>query len=192
MATPLSSQFLITSAEVKELSGLNKNIEDRKITSWIMPAQMCLRSAIGKDGYDAIIATLTTPDADYDTLIDDYVKPYLAAQVERMTPIPMAAEADRNGSFEREGETYRPASLRMLGMMNATARDQAEIRRDMMLQYIYDERATFTWWSTSACGNQRTNYSGGVITRIDASQIPESMYPVDGYPVTGYQNECCE
>lgn len=188
MATPLSSQFLVTAAEVKELTGINKNVEDRKIVSWIMPAQECLRSSIGKDGYDAIIATLTTPDSDYDTLIDDYVKPYLAAQVERMTPIVMAAEADRNGSFEREGETYRPASLRMLGMMNATARDQVEIRRDMMLRYIYDNRATFTWWAQSCS----TNYSGGVITRIDASQIPENSYPVDGYPLTGYPNECCE
>lgn len=183
MATPLSSQFLITALEVKELSGLNKNIEDRKIVPWIMPAQECLRSAIGKDGYDAIIATLTTPDADYDTLIDDYVKPYLAAQVERMAPVPMLAEADRNGTFERDGDTYRTVSRETLGLMNAVARDQAEIRREMMARYIYDNRATFTWWSTSC----RTNYSGGVITRIDRSQMSDDQWPVDGYP-----NECCD
>lgn len=187
MATPLSSQFLISTEEVIEMAGLNKNIEDRKVVQWIMPAQMCLRSAIGKDGYDAVIATLTTPDADYDVLIDDYIKPYLAAQIERMAPIPMAAEADRNGTFQRNGETYSSVSMKTLGMMNATARDQAEIRRDMMFQYIYDERETFTWWSTSGCANYRTNYSGGVITRIDRSQRSDEEWPLDGYP-----SNCCD
>lgn len=186
MATPLSSQFLITSAEVKELAGMNKNVEDRKITSWIIPAQMCLRSAIGKDGYDAVIETLTTPDADYDDLISEYIKPYLAAQIERMAPVPMTAEADRNGTFVRNGETYSSVNMNTLGMMNATARDQAEIRRDLMLQYIYDNRETFDWWDSSGCGNGRTNYSNGVITRIDRSQLPDDPYPVDGYP-----NDCC-
>ncbi len=186
MATPLLSQFLISTEEVIELAGLNENIEDRKITQWIIPAQRCLRSAIGKDGYDAVIATLTTPDSDYDLLISDYIKPYLAAQIERMSPVPMTAEADRNGTFQREGETYRTVGMKTLGMMNATARDQAEIRRDLMLQYIYDNRETFTWWSTSACGNQRTNYSNGVITRIDRSQRSDEDWPVDGYP-----DNCC-
>lgn len=183
MATPLASQFLITSQEVKTLAGMNDNVEDRKITPWIIPAQECLRSAIGKDGYDAIIATLTTPDTDYDTLIADYVKPYLAAQVERMAPIPMSAEADRNGTFQRNGETYNSVGMEVLGMMNATARDQAEMRRELMLRYIYDNRTTFTWWSTSC----RTNYSNGVITRIDRSQLSEDNYPVDGYP-----DRCCD
>ena len=186
MATPLSTQFLISTEDVIELAGLNKNIEDRKIVQWIMPAQMCLKSTIGKDGYDAIIATLTTPDSDYDVLIDDYVKPYLAAQVERMSPIPMTAEADRNGTFVRNGETYNSVGMTTLGMMNATARDQAEIRRDMMLDYIWENRATFTW-ATTSCGCQRTSYSNGVIDRIDRSQLPDDQYPVDGYPT-----QCCD
>ena len=175
--------LLISSQEVKDLQGLNKNIEDRKLSRWIVPAQMALRSAIGKDGYDAIVAEAAAPDADYEALIEDYVKPYLAAQVERMSPIPLTAESDRNGSFEREGDTYRPVSHKTLGLMNASARDMAEILRDVMLRYIYDERAVFTWYNASC----RTNYSNGVITRTDRSQYNEDPYPLDGYP-----NECCD
>lgn len=185
MATPLSSQFLITSDEVKTMAGLNDNIEARKIVPWIIPAQMCLRSAIGSEGYDAVIATLTTPDSDYDLLKSDYIKPYLAAQITRMSPIPLASEADRNGTFERQGETYRPVSKSTMGMMNASARDMSEILRDVMLQYIYDNRDTFTWWDGSC---NTTNYSGGVITRIDHSQMSDEYYlPTDGYP-----DECCD
>lgn len=176
--------LLISSTEVKTLAGLNENVEARKIVPWIIPAQQCLRSAIGKDGYEAILAEAAAPNADYTTLIEDYVKPYLAAQVARMSGIPMAPEADRNGTFEREGETYRPASMKALSMLNASMRDLSEITRDMMLLYIYDERATFTWWNASC---NTTNYSGGVITRIDRAQLSEDQWPVDGYP-----NECCD
>ena len=64
--------LLISSEEVKTLQGLNKNIEDRKLSKWIIPAQMALRSAIGKDGYDAILAEAAAPDADYEALASHF------------------------------------------------------------------------------------------------------------------------
>lgn len=173
--------MLISAEEVRTVAGLNKNIEDRKILPWIPLAQNALRSTIGKDGYDAIVAQSASPDADYETLIEDYVKPYLANEVERMCPVSLTAEADRNGSFEREGETYRPVGNTRLGGMNAEARDKSEMYRNAMLRYIYEQRSVFTWYNTSCT----TNYSNGVITRIDASQLVDDRWPVDGYP-----NDC--
>lgn len=177
--------LIITSAEVKTEAGLNKNIEDRKLLPWINMAQLDLKSNIGTTGYDAVIAALTTPVAAYTTLIDDYIKPFLAFKVRQIGAVSLFAEADRNGTNKRIGMTYEPVTGKELGMMKADARDLAESYLKLLLDYLTENAATFTWWTAGGCENtSQRPYTGGVITRIDQWQTPygDGYYPRDGYP----------
>ena len=178
--------LIVTSYEVKELAGLNKNIEDRKIRPWIEMAQSDLRSIVGDDGYAAIIASLTVPVAAYTTLVDEYVKPFLAYKTRQIGTISMWGEMDRNGGFLRKGDSYEPLDSKGLGMVKSDARDLAENSQKMMMDYVKDNETDFTWYA-ALCTPSQQPYTGGVITRLTRRyRIGEEDYPRDGYP------DCCD
>ena len=179
--------LIITSYEAKELSGLNKNIEDRKLRPWIEMAQSDLRSTVGEDGYAAIIASLTVPTAAYTALVDGYVKPFLAYKTKQLGAMSLWSEADRNGFFVRKGESYEPLDSKGMGMMKADARDLAENSKKLMMDYVKDNETDFTWYA-ELCTPSQQPYTGGVITRMsDHYRIGDEGYPTDGYP-----NGCCD
>ena len=178
--------LLITSAEVKTIAGLNKNVEDRKLRPWIEMAQTDLRKNIGEDGYAALIAWIATPSAPYTALMDGYVKPFLAYKVRQIGAVSLWSEADRNGTFTRSGESYQSDSARTLGMVKADARDLAESWFATMMEYIKDNETDFTWYAELKPQGQRP-YTGGVITRLT-----DRCRDGEGYHVDGYPDNCCD
>jgi len=179
--------LIITSAEVKTTAGLNKNIEDRKLRPWIELAQNDLRTNIGEDGYAAVVAWLTVPTTPYTTWVEGYVKPFLAYKVRQLSAVSLWKEADRNGNFERRGESYKSADKSDLGIEKSDARDLAESWFSMMMNYVKDHATDFPWYAELKPQGQRP-YTGGVITRLtDRCRDGEGYYNGDGYP-----DECCD
>ena len=174
------STLVITAATVKELTGLSKNIEDRKLARWIDAVQLELKGDLGTTGYATLIGyieaddTLATQTA-YQTLRNDYIRPWMAWRVLERATVALFAEPERNGTYTRSGDDYATVSAQVLGMRKADARDMAHTYKEALHEYLKDNTATFTWYASEGeCGTDGTSksYAGGVITRVPAYSSP--------------------
>lgn len=175
---------IITSATVKTTTGISRNVEDRKLDPFIFAAQLTLKKVTGKAGYDAIVAAYPafTGAASLQTLYDDYIVNFLSWKVIELAGTRMFTEPDRNGTFTRSGDTYQSVDGKTLAMGKADSRDMAGIYMQELIDYLKDNTDTFTWYDTDECSDNITKpNTGGVITRIDASQRHYPYYDPDGY-----------
>ena len=174
------STLVITAAKVKDLTGISKNIEDRKLARWIDAVQLELKADIGTTGYTELIDAIEADDtlageADLLELRDDHIRPWMAWRVLERATVALFAEPERNGTYTRSGDDYATVSASVLGMRKAEARDMAHIYKTALHDYLKDNTDTFTWYSvTDACGKDggSTSYAGGVITRVPAYASP--------------------
>ena len=178
---------IITAAAVKSNTGLDRNVEDKTITTFINPAQLTLKKITGATGYDLIVAAypLFTGEAALGTLYNDYILPFLSWKVVELAGTRMYAQPDRSGTHHRADETYRSVDSKMLSMTKADARDLTELYMGELITYLDDNKDTFTWYAPTTGSITRPN-TGGVITRIDRFQRPYG----EQYDIT--DPDCCD
>jgi hypothetical protein len=169
---------IIRAQDARRITGLSKNVEDRKMEPFIPAAQLVLRDIMGKTGFDllstAVQDNYDLPGSGNDalrTLRNDYIWPFLAWRVVELSGTRMWVEPDRNGTFNRNGETYGSVDSRALGTSKTDARDMAGIYQRELVAFLTDNVATYTWYEPDTCGHQGTpNYTGGVITEPATAQ----------------------
>jgi hypothetical protein len=160
---------IITAIKAREITGLSKNVEDRKWEPFFPVANISLKNILGKDGYTALVdaieadPTLAAEPA-LKALRDTYVWPYLAWRTCELAGTRMLAEPDRNGTFTRSGESYNSVDGKTLAMTKADSRDMAENWRDEMVAFIKDNPADYPWYEVNRC-EEKKKFSGGVITQ---------------------------
>ena len=180
--------LLITSAQVKELTGSSKDIEDRKIVKFIEVVQIELENDMGTTGYDILLAavvadpTLAT-EADLLTLRDDYIWPWMAWRSLERAGIKIWIDKSRNGTFTRYDETTRSVSTAELGAERSVDRDMAGTYKARLYKFLKDNTDTYTWYDVGTSPEYRPQSStGGVIIRDRYRGNCYRNYPWSDYP----------
>lgn len=177
---------LITAATVKEVTGISRNVEDRKIDPAIHDAQHDLKQTLGETLYQLIEDADPVNDATLDgntglaTLYSRFVKSYLAwKSLEYAYPM-MHAEPDRRGVFTQSGEGYTPVDGKTLAMLIAKAAARADNRQGEMIRYIENldvSNAIRVAYGTDVDDEPRTKTvanTGRIITRVSKWQFPDN------------------
>lgn len=170
------STLVITAAQVKDLTGLSKNIEDRKLARWIDAVQLELKGDLGTTGYTTLIDAIDADDTlagepDLQELRNDYIRPWMAWRVLERATVTLYAEPERNGTYTRSGDDYATVSPAVLGMRKADARDMAHTYKEALHDYLKDNVDTFRWYNNNDMCNTNgasKSYAGGIITRVPA------------------------
>lgn len=181
------SALLITSAQVKEITGTSKNVQDKKLLPRIEVVHLELKHDIGTEGYDILIAAITADDtlateADLLNLRDNYIRPWMAWRVLERAGISLYAEPDRNGTFVRGDDTHDTVSAAALGMLKADNRDMAGTYKVELHDFLKDNVATFTWYDADDCEETPHVNTGGIITRKSRWGYPYGERTTDRYP----------
>jgi hypothetical protein len=163
---------LIRAQNARKITGLDKNVEDRKMEPFIPAAQLVLKEILGATGYNLLATAVEDnydlPGSGNDALRElrnDYIWPFLAWRVVELSGTRMWVEPARNGTFQRSGEGYTSVDGRTLGTSKTDARDMAGIYQRELVKYLEANKDVFTWYEGGTCANQGTpNYTGGVIT----------------------------
>lgn len=171
---------IITAAVVKTTTGLDRNVEDKTLSTFISAAQLTLKKVTGATGYNLIVAAYPsfTGEAALSTLYTEYIVPYLSWRVAELSGTRMFAQPDRSGTHHRADETYRSVDAKMLSMTKADSRDMAGIFMGELIDYLKDNTDTFTWYEPDGESITKPN-TGGVITRISRWQRPYGESYVD-------------
>jgi hypothetical protein len=171
--------YLITAIKARELTGISKNVEDRKWEPFIPTAMYTLKKLLGTEGYDILVAAVTLDptlagEPELKALRDGYVWPFLAWRTCELSGTRMWAEPDRNGTFTRSSDSYQSVDGKTLSMTKADSRDMAELYREQMEEFLTDNPTDYTWYKANPCEPKR-NFGGGVITQ--PSRGNRSSYP---------------
>ena len=173
---------LITAIQAREITGISKNVEDRKWEPFIEAAQFTLERLLGREGYAILVLAVDLDptlagEPELKELRDDYAWPYLAWRTAELSGTRMWAEPDRNGTFSRSGDTYQSVDAKTLAMTKADSRDMAELYRDRMVAFLEENAADYPWYVTNKCETKK-EFSGGVITQRSRGNRPRH----DDYP----------
>lgn len=173
---------LITAIQAREITGISKNVEDRKWEPFIEAAQFTLERLLGREGYAILVLAVDLDptlagEPELKELRDDYAWPYLAWRTAELSGTRMWAEPDRNGTFSRSGDTYQSVDAKTLAMTKADSRDMAEIYRDRMVAFLEENASDYPWYKANKCETKK-EFSGGVITQRSRGNRPR----LDDYP----------
>jgi hypothetical protein len=158
---------LIALTDLQTITGLNRNVEERRVKNAIEDAHRSLKKVLGRTGYAVIYDnaptfTAQTPnEAQYVALLTTYIKPYMAWLAKANAYPDLYAEADTAGVFTKSGEDFSSVSGKDLSMLINTAKGRSEERRDDLIQYLQDNKAVFTWYDTTVPGEERIDQNTG-------------------------------
>jgi hypothetical protein len=98
---------MITAAEVQDLA-FDRKIETAKITDSIIEAAnfSYIRPILTENFYDYVVANV----ADYQALVDDYIKPCLAYYIKYLIMPDIVTEVSERGAFILESENATPST----------------------------------------------------------------------------------
>lgn len=162
--------YIISAVTAKTVTGISKDVQDKKLEPFFPAAQLTVKNVLGKDGYDILIAAIEADptlagEPDLLTLRDDYIQPYLAWRTIELSGTRMWTEPERNGTFVRHGNDYGSVDGRTLAMSKADSRDMASIYKKELQDFLSDNVETYTWYVADTCSDEGSpNYTGGVIT----------------------------
>jgi|GEM_PF-6531284 len=162
---------LITITDVREITGLNSLVEERKLKAGIEDAHRAMKKVLGLTGYALVYAT----PGNFIVLVL-LLKPWLAWSAREMAMPEMLAEADRGGIFKKGGQDYTPVSARDYAMLTNAARGRAESRLEDVIHHLINNASTYTWYGINVDGEERINnntkVAGGISFRRATGQDP--------------------
>lgn len=144
----MSRTYIISLTQVKDLCGLNTNVDDRKLKPGRDRAHVQCRERLGTARYDALIAAIVDDDtlagATYEKWrnlkaagygeLDNYL-----AWLSYYLSIPaLHGEADKAGLFKKEGADYKPFDKAERAELTTNAKDAYQLYERALLQWIED------------------------------------------------------
>lgn len=175
---------IISVADVKTITGLNKNVEVKLLDVAIHDAQHDLKEALGETLYNRIEAADPVADTTLGgntglaTLYSRHIKNYLAWCTVGHAYWEMTAGPNRNGVSVKSGDQYAPADGKVVSALQAKAASRAETRLGEMLRYIENLDATDQIYiDFNSCVDDEPRKTevantGRIITRISPWQNP--------------------
>lgn len=172
---------IIQVATVREITGLNKNVDDRKIAPFLKLAQEELEKILGRTFYDELDTAIQADD----TLATEanllalmtYVKGPLSWRTLQRSLPRMSAEPTANGVHSVSTAEYNNADNKALSQQIADARTAADTGYERLLEYIHDNLDLYPSFKTNVNNEDRVTktYHGGVITRESRWQSPYGL-----------------
>lgn len=167
---------LIAKSDLVTITRLNSLVEDRKVANGIEDAHIELEKVLGKTGYALVYANAPSFSAQapnssaYVTLLNSYIKPFMAWKAKERSTVDLYAEADKGGVFKKSGNDYESVSRNELGMIQAEAGARADMRMERLIDHLESNTSIFTWYGTNVNGEERidresTKSMGGISFR---------------------------
>lgn len=173
---------LITAAQVRDVTGLSRGVEDRKLLPYIEAAQYHLEKILGTTLYEeletAIEADRTLAgEADLLALFNGYICPFLAWRTLALGAVRLYAEVDRNGIYTKSGDDYTSVDSRTFGMVSSDAKGMADLYSERLIDFLKDNTATYTTYNTVVNGEERIRKAGrhGIVFTRDRWQDPRGL-----------------
>lgn len=152
---------MISISDLQTITQLNAGVEDRKAASCIVDAHLELEKVLGKTGYAIVYAaapsfTTLAPNASaYVTLLNSYIKPFMAWRARERGLWDMYAEPDRAGIYVNEGDEHRAVRSSEMTGLEQTYGARASERLKRLIDHLCDNTSTFTWYTTNVNGEER-------------------------------------
>lgn len=188
---------IISVATVRDITGLNKNVDDRKIAPFLKLAQEELEKVLGRTLYDELDTAIQADDtlaSEADLLaLMAYIKGPLAWRTLQRSLPRMAAEPTANGVHSVSSTEYSNVDSRALSQQVTDARTAADNGYDRLLKFLKDNLATYPTYDDNVDDEERVKgvYHGGVITRKSRWQYPYGIKDYRGRRGNQYE-ECCD
>lgn len=175
---------IISVAKVREITGLNKNVEAKLLDVAIHDAQHDLKEALGETLYarieaaDPVADDTLGGDTGLATLYTSHIKNYLAWNTLGHAYWEMTAGPNRNGVSVKSGDQYNPADPKTVSALQAKCAARAETRLGEMLRYIENLadtdqiRIDFQECVDDEPRTTKVANTGRIITRISKWQNP--------------------
>jgi hypothetical protein len=154
---------LIALSDLQTITELNTLVEIRKATACIKDAHLEVEKVLGRTGYALVYANAPTFSAQspnsaaYVTLLNDYIKPFMAWRARQRGVWDMYAEPDRSGIYVKEGNEHRAVSKSEMGGIQATYESRADSYLERLMVHLEENKSTFTWYATTLDGEERIN-----------------------------------
>ena len=147
---------LIALADLQTITQLNSNVEARKVANAIADVHLECEKVLGRTGYALVYAS----PGSYTALLA-YVKPWMAWRARELAYTDMMFEPERAGMVKVVGDGQESVSRAEVADRKAQDRDRAEARLERLIEYLCDNVATYTWYTTNVNDEERINTSGG-------------------------------
>lgn len=166
--------YIVSLATVRTILGLNSNVENDKLESYLDAAHEYMRERLGDDCYAEFIAAIEA-DSDLDqpenakwlALITNGADRFLAWLTYHLSMPRLHSEADRAGFFAKSGSDYQSVDGATLGRHQSSAKDMYTLYERKLLAYIATNRSDYESLTTGDNpGNTSadTQFPGGIIT----------------------------
>jgi len=158
---------LIALSDIQTITQLNENVELRKVANAIADVHLEAEKVLGRTGYALVYAT----PGSYTALLA-YLKDWMAWRVRELAVTDMVAEFERAGIVKVVGQGQESLSRGEVSDQTTTARTRAQTRLDRLVEYLCDNVATYTWYTTNVDSEERIKgkNSGGFIMRRSERQ----------------------
>ncbi|MFZ1666687.1 MAG: hypothetical protein WAU08_14870 [Flavobacteriales bacterium] len=168
------STFIVTGAQVRDISGTSQNVEDKKLRPLLRIAQQAVETALGRTLY-ALVETAyvanpaTLGGAGMLLFYTEYLVPATVWRVMSDAGIDLAVGYDRNGAFERNGNDYNTTSDRRMSAKTGKAEARADNYLIRMVNYVKALDAAdpirAAYEDTNACDERPNVNRGNILMR---------------------------
>lgn len=154
---------LIALSDLQTITNLNGNVEARKAAGGIEDAHLEVEKVLGRTGYALVYANAPlfaaqgSDSAAYVTLLNSYIKPFMAWRARERGVEDMYAEPDKAGVYVKEGNDHRAVNKGELMVMQARYAARADMRLERLLNHLEENKTTFTWFETNVNDEERIN-----------------------------------
>lgn len=186
-------EILISVHELRSVCGMNQNLvgngstvtgENRKFDPWIKEAHVRLRNILGKDLF-AEMQTAAASDSDFSdaanekwkNLMEDekgWVREFLCWKTRELSLLGVFADEDLSGVHTKSSDDFNVVSRGTLSMKMNQAKEMAESRADMLVEYLDDNAVTYSITGSTdevpGDGEEETDF--GFSFRQGAHQTP--------------------
>lgn len=166
MTSPSITLF-ITEEDVKAVfTSLQENVDSTLIVPHIQKAQQIyIEQKLGVDLSDAIKAeidanTLVDP---YRELVEQYIAPTLAYYSLYLAIPYLHLKMTQKGILLKASENSSNASLEEITFLRNDARDSAEFYLNRMINYLEDNKTTFTLYNPDKMKVNTSTFRGGIL-----------------------------
>jgi hypothetical protein len=149
----------ITTDEIKSYTLITANVHDSKFEHNIEYVQISsLRPILSESLYDQIDAqivasTLTVLNT---TLLNTYIKPYLAQRIFEQSMLGLHSEVSPTGIQTRSPDSSTSVDTSMVKMMINDAKGKADHYQELMVSYLSVNQSDYPEYATTSTKEQRS------------------------------------
>jgi len=183
MAT--SETLIITISDIQEYSPISSRVDNSIIEPAQRRAHVILEKILGRTLYAQIqtaidLDSTLSGEADLKTLVDYYIKPYVAWLTWFNSIYPIHFQASKTGIQTKSDNGYEAVSLESLKELKNDASAQVDELGTQLYEHLYKNKATYTNFATTTTEEFRSKPP----VSIGGVYLPKraKLYYDDGFP----------